>query len=102
MSKKTALSPNSVARAKAALMWAGVIFVWSLLLLLAATSYELWSLPEPSRQTELLKLVEALFAWDVITGAVAVGFGAKFHDAIEQRLYGYFPRARTEGSANDR
>lgn len=102
MSSQTALSENSVARAKAALMWAGVAFVWSLLLLLAATFYQLWSLPEPSRQTELLKLVNAFFSWDVITGAVAVGFGARFHDAIEQRLYGYFPRARTEESANDR
>lgn len=102
MSSQTALSEHSVARAKAALMWAGVAFVWSLLLLLAATFYQLWSLPEPSRQTKLLKLVETLFAWDVITGAVAVGFGAKFHGAIEQLLSGNSSRARTEGSANDR
>lgn len=88
-----------VRKAKTRLMWAGVLFVWFLVVLLGTTLVViLFVRGDPGRQNDLLQLVEMFFGWDVITGGVAVGFGAKFHDAIRTRLSGGAGSRDTGGS----
>lgn len=83
------ISPETVGKVKTQLTLAGVFFVWFLVGLLVVTLVViLFVRGDPCRPDDLITLVEALVGWDVITGAVAVGFGAKFHKAIATRLKG--------------